>query len=738
MSALDTLYNIVENDNLNLLSLKCCLVDENKIPYTVNNVRCRPNTEEDFCDLYELINCSNINKYKGIGFSINFSGISAIDIDKCFFVPFNINSISQKAKDILEIFNDCYCEFSFSGTGIRILFTVDCKKGYKDSYYIKNSKENIEFYNPSFSYRYVTVTGIPIKNNKVKKIPYEQLEIFLNRYMKKPTSEKLMSFVKGEKSIDDLLVDVRKLYFKNDRFQEVRFKKAPGSGKNESEIDYELICYLYQYITKDIEQIKQIFMESPFYKSKDNKHVYKFTNNNYKYFYETCKSIIKEDNISSQQPNDNLVHSIDESPSLVLGIGGGIVYWLQGPDGDYVKNVRKLFSSFKNSVLISAKYCSYKVAKVIYETVGTNRLYIDSGGYTLYRLEKKLGKDNEHFKRKCESVKKKFLTFLKSYPPKECFELDNDYFKVDEDLLSPKNFLREDVKKIIGYYPTPVFKFVQGFEYWKRLCESPLYPRLAIGGLADTKSWGKGNRHILLKKLVDYAHLYNKKVHLLGCANVKVIKYVRPDSEDYCIDQYNINYNILKNKHPNLVFASYHQQIKWLAIYCLARVRCRNYLYDKLISKKNEEIIMTNINMLNIKKELKIVNIDDLKPYVDNPRHNDESAKIVAKSINEYGYINPIVIDENYTILAGHTRLKALKILGVKGNIEVLMIHGLTKEQIDGFVIADNRVAEYSTRNQSAINRLIDKNGSSDFLADIDILSTEAMEEEIKKLIEDK
>lgn len=291
MSSLDTLYNIIENDNLNLLSLKCCLVDENKIPYTVNNSRCRPNTREDFSDLYELINCSKIDSYKGIGFSINFSGISAIDIDKCFLVPFNISSISKKAVDILEIFKDCYCEFSFSGTGIRILFVVDVEEGYKNNYYIKNSKENVEFYNPSFSYRYVTLTGKYIKNNKVRKIPYEQLKIFLDRYMKRPTISKIMSFVKGEKSIDELLVDVRKLYFKNSGFQEVWFKKAPGSGKNESELDYELICYLYQYITKDDEQIKEIFMESPYYNSKDNKHIYKFTNNNYKYFYETCKKI---------------------------------------------------------------------------------------------------------------------------------------------------------------------------------------------------------------------------------------------------------------------------------------------------------------------------------------------------------------------------------------------------------------------------------------------------------------
>ena len=86
-----------------------------------------------------------------------------------------------------------------------------------------------------------------------------------------------------------------------------------------------------------------------------------------------------------------------------------------------------------------------------------------------------------------------------------------------------------------------------------------------------------------------------------------------------------------------------------------------------------------------IKKELRIVNVEDLKPYDGNPRRNNQSAKIVAKSIQTYGYINPIVVTDELVVLAGHTRLKALKLLGYT-QIDVLVVHGLTKEQIDGFV----------------------------------------------------
>ena len=104
-----------------------------------------------------------------------------------------------------------------------------------------------------------------------------------------------------------------------------------------------------------------------------------------------------------------------------------------------------------------------------------------------------------------------------------------------------------------------------------------------------------------------------------------------------------------------------------------------------------------------IKKEMKTVGIKELVPYPRNPRRNNKSAKIVAESIKEYGYINPIIVTDGLMILAGHTRLKALKLLKYK-EVEVLVIHGLSQKQIDGFVIADNRVGEYSQWNYAEIS----------------------------------
>lgn len=136
-----------------------------------------------------------------------------------------------------------------------------------------------------------------------------------------------------------------------------------------------------------------------------------------------------------------------------------------------------------------------------------------------------------------------------------------------------------------------------------------------------------------------------------------------------------------------------------------------------------------------IEKEIKVVKIADLKPYGDNPRHNNKSARMVAKSIKEFGYINPIIVTEDNIILAGHTRMKALKLLGVT-EVDVLVIKGLTEEQVHGFVIADNRVGEYSTWNFSAIDRLVAKHKESNpILKELGMTSVEDNKKELEALI---
>ena len=138
---------------------------------------------------------------------------------------------------------------------------------------------------------------------------------------------------------------------------------------------------------------------------------------------------------------------------------------------------------------------------------------------------------------------------------------------------------------------------------------------------------------------------------------------------------------------------------------------------------------------LKMKKEIVTVNVKDLKPFGGNPRHNNKSAQMVAKSIKEFGYINPIIVDEDLVILAGNTRFKALQILGFK-EIDVLKVSGLTTVQKNGFVIADNRAGEYSKWNMSALERMLN-NAEIDesILEEFGILSVKKTKKKIEEMI---
>ena len=85
--------------------------------------------------------------------------------------------------------------------------------------------------------------------------------------------------------------------------------------------------------------------------------------------------------------------------------------------------------------------------------------------------------------------------------------------------------------------------------------------------------------------------------------------------------------------------------------------------------------------------------LNELKPYEKNPRKNDEAVKYVSESIKEFGFKVPIIVDKNNVIVAGHTRYKAAKNLGMD-TVPCIVADDLTDEQIKAFRLADNKVAE--------------------------------------------
>lgn len=86
---------------------------------------------------------------------------------------------------------------------------------------------------------------------------------------------------------------------------------------------------------------------------------------------------------------------------------------------------------------------------------------------------------------------------------------------------------------------------------------------------------------------------------------------------------------------------------------------------------------------------------NEIKPYENNPRNNDEAIKYVAESIKKFGFKVPIVIDKSGVIVAGHTRYKASKKLGLE-EVPCIVADDLNEEQIKAFRLADNKVAEKS------------------------------------------
>ena len=86
-------------------------------------------------------------------------------------------------------------------------------------------------------------------------------------------------------------------------------------------------------------------------------------------------------------------------------------------------------------------------------------------------------------------------------------------------------------------------------------------------------------------------------------------------------------------------------------------------------------------------------NIDDLVEYQNNARtHNDDQVVEIANSIKEFGFNNPILIDENSTIIAGHGRLRAAKKLGIN-RVPTIQLSSLSDEKKRAYIIADNKIA---------------------------------------------
>ena len=113
--------------------------------------------------------------------------------------------------------------------------------------------------------------------------------------------------------------------------------------------------------------------------------------------------------------------------------------------------------------------------------------------------------------------------------------------------------------------------------------------------------------------------------------------------------------------------------------------------------------------------------VEELIPYINNPRNNENAVDKVASCIAEFGFKNPIVIDKNNVVINGHTRLLASKKLGLK-EVPVIIADDLTEAQVKAFRIADNKTSEYATWDKELLRVELDMLEEMNFnLEDVNI-----------------
>ena len=108
------------------------------------------------------------------------------------------------------------------------------------------------------------------------------------------------------------------------------------------------------------------------------------------------------------------------------------------------------------------------------------------------------------------------------------------------------------------------------------------------------------------------------------------------------------------------------------------------------------------------------ISIDALQEYKNNPRDNEGAVEAVAESIKQFGFKVPIVVDNKYVIVAGHTRYKAARRLGYEV-VPCIIADDLTPEQIKAYRLADNKVGEFAEWDFEALEKEIEELTAFDF-----------------------
>ena len=118
---------------------------------------------------------------------------------------------------------------------------------------------------------------------------------------------------------------------------------------------------------------------------------------------------------------------------------------------------------------------------------------------------------------------------------------------------------------------------------------------------------------------------------------------------------------------------------------------------------------------MNITQKFELIETEKLIPYANNARrHSAEQIKKLRSSLREFGFVNPVLVDKNFGVIAGHGRLEAAKAEGLK-KLPCVFVEHLTDAQKKAYILADNRLAELASWDEEVLKIELDALKEFDF-----------------------
>lgn len=367
---------------------------------------------DTWCTYDEAMSAKEKYSFDGIGFRFN-KGMAGIDIDKRDFE----DSIT---KDILSMFSETYAEKSPSGKGLHALLQVDISKipkDYKEKYYQKNVKLDIESYIGGLTNRYFTYTGNVINDKPITDCTEELLK-FLDKYMlrEKKTKSKSTSTthtdteIKSAKYVDsdicNYIVEIIKKSKQAEKFNKLYFEgDITDYDENDSSADLALCDILAFYCGEDFELIDTLFCKSKLYRTKWDRPDYKSSTITKaiescegKFYKKTIKEVSPIKSINAKELSEK------ELPELYV-----IVQNLIGQGFSILAGQRKIGKSW---MILYLCYCVCTGQPFLgFETTKSACFYLaleDSDRRLQERMEKLFGDkdrpENLHLATKCKPI----------------------------------------------------------------------------------------------------------------------------------------------------------------------------------------------------------------------------------------------------------------------------------------------------------------------------------------------